>query len=292
MKTIEPQIQSRSRSLFTAATVAALMGFTATATQAATIGHWNFEAESLTDADAGPNNLKLTTLGSGVTRVESPFPDPIPRTGAANEWAASFGGSGNLETTETAASKLGVQSFTIEAFIRADVDANSNMYISSRWKSSGRSWALGRAGATSTTGGTSRGLFLLVSGNGTETHILGSGLVLNQGDQYYVGASFNGTSETDDVTFYLQNLTDGGSLQSVTISSGRISTNNPATGPIQIGSFSDQSSRWTGLIDEVRLSSEVLSENQLLIIPEPGTYAALAGLMALGLAAVRRRRRA
>lgn len=287
------KLRNSFRSLFAAVTVAAITISTA-ATEAATVGYWNFEAETFANADVGPNSLTLNTAGTGTTRVASPFTNPIPQTDAPNEWAASFDGSGNLLTQATGTT-LNVQSFTIEAFIFADASpTDDNMYISSRWLASNgqRSWALGRATRESNTpGGTQNGLYLLVSGDGNETHIVGSGFVLDEKKQYYVAASFDHSSNTDDVTFYIQNLTDGGSLQSVTFSSGRTTVNNPSNSPVQIGSFSTSSGLWNGLIDEVRLSNTVLSENQLLIVPEPSAYAMIGGLLAFGLVLLRRQRR-
>ena len=95
-------------------------------------------------------------------------------------------------------------------------------------------------------------------------------------------------------TFYVQNLTDGGSLLTSTVSHSFSSLNNLTT--VQIGGiagFSNNDVSFDGLIDNVRISNAALVSSALLInaIPEPGRYALIAGGMALLTVGFRKRQK-
>jgi hypothetical protein len=116
-----------------------------------------------------------------------------------------------------------------------------------------------------------------------------SGIFPETGKDYFMATSFDLAG--GEVVFHVQNLTDGGPLQTVTGTHTRTSLN-----PISVfgigGFVSNNLLPTDGLIDEVRLSDAVLPVDALYVnsaIPEPGTGALVAlGLGALG---VRRRRR-
>lgn len=177
--------------------------------------------------------------------------------------------------------------FTAEAFINTQANRTVTQYVMGQYafQNGNRSWALGKATSTGTHPAGANELFLILSDDGDTNTIVPLGLTPELHKDYYVAVSFNGTSSTDDITFYYQNLSDGGALMSSIISSGIEKVHNV------IGTASGQDFRigdgggnrpWNGLIDEVRISSAVLEESELLIIPEPGTLILL-GLSGLAL---------
>src|SRR5690606_36445585 len=97
---------------------------------------------------------------------------------------------------------------------------------------------------------------------------------------------------TADAIFYLQDLTAGGSMQSVTVSfdptesvSASTFSNQNSSSGFTIGGISG-GSFFNGIIDEVRLTRGVLDESSLLMpttIPESGAAALLVGVGVLGL---------
>ena len=87
--------------------------------------------------------------------------------------------------------------------------------------------------------------------------------------------------------FFIQNLTDGGSLQQVDASTTLTSLFD-SSADFTIGSVIGGTRLMDGLFDEVRLSDIRLEAEGLLIsVPEPSSFA----LAALGLLGLRRRRR-
>lgn len=104
---------------------------------------------------------------------------------------------------------------------------------------------------------------MLYLSDGTAFELVGSDFILNTGIDYYVAVAVDLSGET--VTFYLQDLTNGGTLQSVTKSHSRSTLN-----PISALAIGDDGTGWPdfnldGLIDEVRISEGVLPQEDLLI---------------------------
>jgi hypothetical protein len=271
---------------------------------ASTIGYWRMGDGTSLTTDSSGNGLTLTNNGSVIgTAIPgegngSAFSNPIPLTDAANTQMAEFDGSNSLSIINPF-NNLG--SFTAEAFINSQSTSTITQYVMGQWASSAgrRSWALGKAASGGTTvGGVTAGaneMFLILSSDGEAATqaIVPLGLTPELNTDYYVAFSFDGSSSSDDLTFYFQDLTAGGPLTSSVLSSGITTVFNvtatDSSSAFHIGAHAS-GSRWTGLIDEVRISGSVLEETQLLVIPEPGTLI-LMGLSGLALWVTRRRRR-
>jgi len=282
-----------------ALTLFALLSISCTTLNAATVGYWRFEDSS--DFPAGPVEA---TVGDDLSIEDTVvaatgFPNPVPLTGATNTGSANLGNKDNeaaggyLFNSQSNLQSL-TGAFTFEAFVNlSDNDADSNYYVGSLWEdltdgsdNNDRRWALGVKSSVTGTGGFDTGeLFVLNSPAGTSTALVGTDLILSTGTNYYVALALDGS--TGNGTVYLQDLSSN-TLQSATITGATVlasAMDDPfAVG--RLGADDFKTNRWSGLIDEVRISDMVLSQNELLvsatIIPEPST-GILLGLPLFGL---------
>jgi hypothetical protein len=115
---------------------------------------------------------------------------------------------------------------------------------------------------------------------------------LSAGNDYYIAVVADltqGTATARPVTLYVQDLTSGTPMQTVTQNqaSNSISAFYDASVPFTIGATNAATSPYSGLVDELRFSDAALAPGELLLAPEP---TALAPLAIVGLALVRRRR--
>ncbi len=243
---------------------------------ASTVGHWRFETSPGLLADSGGNSLTLSTQGTGPVAYPVPasgpasaFPTVIPKTGAANGSAADLGtpGVGNFSRADSAAFAL--TNFTIEAFVHRSLAPAGTQYIASQYDftiGSQRSWGLGVAGTSPPAGLSPGELFLNLSNNGTNGVVVGSGLIVETGVDFFVAASVEASNPSAGVTFHLKNLTTGGDL-TLSTRANPVGTVFNSTGDFLIGGYSGGANRWSGIIDEVRLSNAVLAPYQLLVTP-------------------------
>lgn len=238
-----------------------------------TVGHWRFESDLL--ADAGGGGLILSNQGSAPAPFPltaggaAAFPQVIPQTGAANASAADLGtpGAGNFSRADSAT--LTLTDFTIEALVHRSLAPAGTQYIASHYDfASGpqRSWGLGVAGTSPPAGLSAGELFLNLSANGANGVVVGSGLIVQTGTDFYVAASLEAANPAAGVTFHVMNLTTGGAIASAT-RANPIGTPFNSTANFLIGAYNSGSNRWSGIIDEVRLSRAVLAPYQLLVTP-------------------------
>lgn len=281
------------------AILVASLALTAASLQAATVAYYRFETpdmEPATFADSGDvaPSVPLDNDGGMVLDASAQnFPSTIPQTGASNGRVLSFFGSDDIEGTDA---KFQVSSFTIEGYFSFNNTGASTQYFASRWRGSdgNRSFGIGIADNNGTGSASANTLFAILSEDGDSTTVVASGLPeLATDTVYYFGMSYADATTGNDTVFYLQDITNGGALLSNNVDSG-IDTNNVGTNSeFRLGGISSDdggspSNTLGGRLDEIRLSNVVLSESELLAVPEPGSTVLLLGT--LGLLAVRRRR--
>ncbi|MFA9479980.1 LamG-like jellyroll fold domain-containing protein [Phycisphaerales bacterium AB-hyl4] len=272
---------SFSRTIAKTGVVAMALTFAGVNTaQADVIGHWRFENSSdLGQATVGPNLSQSGTVSYyelPETGPGSAFPTTIPQTGTSNEAAARI--LSPTADTGYLSSSTGVDSadlrslnvFTFEAFanIESITVSTNNYYLAGQWGGgSDRRWAVGAEAGTGN-------VLIVTSSAGTNTSVTNTGLTMTAGQDYYIGVALDG--ENGEATVYLKNLTTDGELQTVTIASGLEILNTIGGDPFVIGRLTTSSnSRWHGLVDEVRVTSGLLDESQLMIVPEPASMALL-----------------
>ncbi|MCC5805796.1 MAG: chitobiase/beta-hexosaminidase C-terminal domain-containing protein [Opitutales bacterium] len=248
----------------------------AVSAHAATVAHWRFEATPGFTADSGPNALTLGTIGT------APLPRTLPSSGpgasfpgllgegeASNERAAALAGNGNF-TRVHAAPLAATGPFTVEAFVHRERTDSSSAYIVSSWQFangvSERSWGFGTAGTNQPSGAEPGELFLVLSADGQSVTVVRSGIVVPDAADAYVAAVF----EADRVVFHYRLLeTNSGLVTSE--KSHTVSVLHAGTGNFNIGAYNNTQNRWRGLIDEVRISSGALGEEDLLVDPTPAS---------------------
>jgi len=263
---------------------------------AATVGYWRMDNAANLGLDSGPNGLNLTNP-NGVVATASPFPNPVPQTGQANLLSGDFERDNEQFLFVADSAAFTFQDFTIEGFVRVEsyTPGTNVQTIASQLRDSGndRAWRLALAGTGSSTFSDGQ-LLMQISSTGVGlTNIAETTLdfTLDLSTDYYFAAAVDFTGTNTEVTFYLQDLTNGGALQVATVSNA-ITSMHDSSANFAIGAnYNASSEDWfDGLIDEVRLSNEVLAQESLLIsVPEPAAGGLLA-LGALGLLARRRHR--
>lgn len=269
-----------------------------------TVAHWRFENSGSLGTDSSGNNHTLTlhhggTGGTPISSVATPFPNPVPGTGSTNNFAASLVTANRNYLSMADSAALNFQSFTYEGYFKVDSLSGANPAIlGGQWDSTtangaGMNWQL----VVLSTNQVRLQLGTAASG-GTAFSNVDSGINLTLGHNYYIGvsAAASGTVAGTDVVFYIQDLTLGTAMQSVSVTSAAVrNLNSAVTGNFAIGTNYNGVTAYdlrtfTGTIDEIRLTNGVLDQSQLLAIPEPAAAAALLGLGALGFCAFRRRR--
>jgi hypothetical protein len=275
-----------ARSFRLVAAVGAASAALAGAASAATIHYWQFETAPgfLADSVGG------ATLTAGIGVTQKAIPDgsrgaAFPIGSAAMDAPGTISGwlKGTLPSGLTS-------SFTVEALVRpdaraglyGDLIAGTTADISSP-SLTGWVFQVRLDGF----GGSAPGELGISLAQGGAFDFVRSTFVLTPGIDYYVAAAVNVPAGT--VTFYRQNLTAGGPLESHVAGHARTALNNNTA--LHIGAVTSAvfDFGFDGLIDEVRLSNTPLGPGELLLVPEPSP-SLLLGIGLLGLAGSRRRR--
>jgi len=165
--------------------------------------------------------------------------------------------------------------FTIEAFVtlRSIEEGDGVRTIASRWdgRKDQPGWSLGLSGKSAPRPG---GLMLELVGDAAEDgtggyESISSGLRLEPNTPYYVAASVRlGDTNETGITFYLKELSPGASLQTARLAH-KVTANHQSNLPFVIGGRDPEKHlAWDGLIDDVRLSSQALKREELLLSQE------------------------
>ena len=292
---LPPEIMSRHHR-FSISLVAFLLGSACLPLTAATIGYYQFEDTPGVLEDSSAANRDLSQVGTGGGQVDSSFgnvPNP-PDGSVANTEAMSFAVNRGFRAADISYADL-----TIEAFVNLASTTNSTRAIAAQFgaTSTTNAFLFGVAANNSTTYPVDGTLFFQ-GYNLTGTLIaVGSPLSLTIGSNYYVAVSVdpgsvNGGAD-GTVIFYWKDLTNGGALQTASFTATGLNGIYNSSNVITIGSSTDGTGgRWSGVIDEVRLSDVALTSDQLLIVavPEPSTYALVLGAFVLTGVVCRRKR--
>jgi len=241
---------------------------------ATTLHYWQFESS--------PGFLQDSVGGSTLTSTGSASQVALPASGRGSDFATGAL-SGNAAAADLAingwlrTSNVALGDFTVEALAHADAfwgssgdtivgaaDAQNNVNVG--WLLQVRSSQLS---------------FALCYGASCDLNL--SGISIVAGKDYYLAAAVDLAG--GQTTFYVQNLTDGGALQTAVASNAFTAFNQPTY--LAIGATGDGSLGFDGLIDEVRISDRVLGAEELMIVPEPS----VAQLLGLGLACLSLARR-
>ncbi|MFA9480077.1 PEP-CTERM sorting domain-containing protein [Phycisphaerales bacterium AB-hyl4] len=265
---------------------------------ASTLHYWSWEGEDGTPPQSGgipgtgtwwqdkegSGNMNWQTDG-GVERLELPesgpgsaFPNPIPLTGETNthgvDASEGYIRTSNLETFNR-------NSFTFETYFNAMSTAGFTRFFDIS-TSTVQSQGGVRDGMLAARVYNDDGSF-----NSEHTNI-SSSLAVEADKDYYVAIAISTGENAEDrfVDFYLQNLTDGGSLQHerVAIWDGFTSLYH-RNGGISMRVGRDNNFQALG---DIRYSDGVLDQSELMIIPEPGSVGLLLGGLALTLTGRRR----
>jgi hypothetical protein len=284
--------------------------------QAATVGYWRFEEAGFL-ADSSGNGYTL--IESGASGAPNPYTLPssgvgsaFPRIifGQANAQAVQGSGTSNtfqyrqLSTSINAPSTNLGNEMTVEAFFNQSFSANSSSAVivgqgvNQTGVGATSSWGLVVTSENSQAG--ARNLIFQYSTSGGAWNdgnlkTIDTDIQIELNKDYYVAFAldFSDTSSSG-VTVYLQNLTDGTPLQTVSLthtSSDALATTADAL-TIGTGNIAGNPPFW-GVLDEVRLSDIKLSYEDLIIansIPEPSTSAFIAGFALIFFLVLRKRK--
>jgi len=237
--------------------------------RAATIAYWRYENDVTdeyghTTTNGWGGSWQITFQATDQAPLSGNFWDVVPIYGVANSYAGDFTG-GDLVYADDSDDWTQSGGFTIEALVHPTALSTDNAnVIVSHWASASRSWQFG----IDTSGHPY--LKLYDGAEGTATY---SAYTVEANKSYALAAAFDG----DDVFLYAKEYGQGVYSESgeQVLGVGTLADSND---PLYMGAEELQD-RFTGYIDEVRFSSGVLSESELLASPEPVSgIALLAGL--------------
>ena len=238
---------------------AALVCFVSPTTTASTLAHWEFEGEEFLK-DSSTNGVNLQNEGV-----------------AQEGGAAVFDGSGVLETGTDLVGAAGSR-FTIEMILTAKTSSGrrpiAGEYRVDKEKPNGWELYLEDENVPVLELSQTRKFTNFFSATLTEAGGK-EGFALEPGVKYYLGMAVDVSNVQNqdqqqspvDVTYYLKNLTTDGPLESVTIRRDNQKYFHGSDTPFTIGNRSGMTAAksFDGIIEEMRVSDELLPESDLLI---------------------------
>jgi len=246
---------------------------------AATIAYWRFENAIGDKYGHETTNAGVTFKSTGADPLSGNFWDVVPIYGIDNDYAGEFSGA-KYAYAKDDDDWTQADGFTIEAFVRPTTlsDSFSNVIVSQWHTIWGYSWQFG----IDTSGHPYLKLY-----DGTEKIAIYDTYTLSEDTSYALAAAFDG----DDVFLYAKEYGQGVYSESgkQVLGVGTLANSNDS---LNLGTDTDGDNYFTGYIDEVRLSSGVLSESELLASPEPASGIALLAGLAGAFVAWRKRRSA
>ncbi|MGJ8638751.1 MAG: LamG domain-containing protein [Opitutaceae bacterium] len=244
--------------------------FCASGLDAATSGYWSFEegfdgvaaAGAILDSSGNANH----GTPSGDPTYSSLTPADFP---SANTLSLSFDGSGDVVAIPNSASLSGVGAFTVEFWMRSAgtgsgqdllVDKSHGFIDSTGWLFQSQP-------------GTGNIFFAVGLGGGGSVNFQG---VVSSDDLF------------DDEWHHLAGTYDGSNVQlfvdGISQGSNNVGTYVGNTRDVRLGNTWQSSRFFSGELDELRISDEVLGVPDFLtVVPEPNQFTLVAGIAAMGL---------
>jgi hypothetical protein len=251
-------------SVLAVASVMATLAFTAVSSEAAMVGHWQFD----NSADVGQATVSsnLETVGNAAYSASGVVGGALALDGA--------GAYLRVDVSDTLATgmPIGDSSFTLAAFIKTSTAANDGII---GWGNYGTG---SQVNAFRTDGGSGGSLNTYSWGGGVD-YIAAAPNIFN-GEWHHVAATYDSATSTKHLYY------DGAEIGPGKVLSGDLAV-GAANFRIGTTNFAEY---LTGLLDDVRVYDTVLSEAEigdLAAAPEPATMS----LLALGGLAILRRRR-
>lgn len=252
--------------------VFAVLGMYANSVKAETLAYWRFEEGSFLDSSTNGYDLSAT-VDTGVPEfllsesgAGSAFPRTIPLTREKNR-SAVVREDGYLYRRADDGLFSITNNFTFECFINRQEDSTGTQFILSRWNTTKqiRCYGFGIAGTDRTP---NYGVMLvLYSTSGSTVSVL-SDLTISKNVDYYVAVSYD--KEEGIAKFYVKDLTNDGPLQVDSVSQAIRGIRNSSSETFRVFCYYSAASggganMFNGVLDELRISNEALSETELLI---------------------------
>lgn len=231
----------------------------------ATYAYWRFEDGNAIGKDFSGNERSLAALGEVATGpLSAPATldfNPVPHTGEANEYSLRAGkGALVLESSEG----IDGNEFTVEALVRPNIAGLFGTIIARGEGGKNNRWRF----CFNTTNA------LLHFGLSSEgVHFVPFDMNLpdfKAGDYIYVAVAVKvDSSNGASITLYAKNLSRGTELLHTNVKNPDLTTLFETNAPITVGCIGDLVHTWPGEIDEVRVSSRILKQDELLISEKP-----------------------
>lgn len=255
--------------------------------------HYTFdEGTGTTAADAAGMPASNGTLGGNAT-----WSSNTPGGSGASIGFTKNATDANF-VTASAAEVDALSSFTIMLWLNIQgAISNGDRLVSTLSASTFKGFDFNLQSVTGSGASTTFNPTLLVDGNSGGSAFVGTASVNANSQWVFLAVTYDGTKTSNNVTFYT------GSISSTVLQLGVVGTINmgtvdATTGALQVANTSASSGDRTptALIDDVRIYSGVadvafIEGVRLSMVPEPSSFAILAGSAALISAGVVRRRR-